>query len=235
MAAKEHRLGAKGISLGASSLHSQTARGVAQLGVLSYWCGLVLAAFSLIVASAFAALTAEPLAHRLLSVVILGIFPGLAAWATGWVLLWILTSASVVCDRVVMLLQPKYQVLVATTSRIGIFVARRGHGTVARFVRAIRVAPPACHYGLERIIATATFYTARTVRGLIVAYRCWLIAVTFPVRLVARIDCDNSPADYRGPSWWCAIATCWFAHLHTNPVLNIASASMNFHVALTLA
>ena len=187
MAAKEHRLGAKGISLGASSLHSQTARGVAQLGVLSYWCGLVLAAFSLIVASAFAALTAEPLAHRLLSVVILGIFPGLAAWATGWVLLWILTSASVVCDRVVMLLQPKYQVLVATTSRIGIFVARRGHGTVARFVRAIRVAPPACHYGLERIIATATFYTARTVRGLIVAYRCWLIAVTFPVRLVARI------------------------------------------------
>lgn len=187
MVTKERHLGAKIITFDARSLNSQAARVVAQVGVLSYRLGLLLATLSLLLASAFAALTPEPLAFRMLSVLVLGVLPGLAAWAIGWMLLWILRTASVGCDLVVMLSEPKYRVLAATTSKATSSLARLAQGIIARFVWTIKALPADCRYGLERVIATAIFCSVRTVRGSIGAYRHVLMAVTSPVRLVARI------------------------------------------------
>jgi hypothetical protein len=187
MVAKERRLGAKINTFDASSLNSQVARVVAQAGMLSYRLGLVLATLSLLLASAFAALTPEPLAFRMLSVLVLGVLPGLAAWTIGWTLLWILRTASVGCDLVVMLLEPKYRVIAATTSRVTISLARLAQGIIVRFVWTIKALPADCRYSLERVIATAKFYSVRTVRGFILAYQHLLMVVTSPVRLVARI------------------------------------------------
>jgi hypothetical protein len=187
MVTKERRLGAKIVTFDSGSLNSQAARVVAQVGVLSYRLGLVLATLSALLASAFAALTPEPLAVRMLSVLVLGVLPGLAAWTIGWMLLWILRTASVGCDLVVMLSEPKYRVLAATTSKLTISLARRAQGIIARFVWTIKALPANCRYSLERVIVTAMFYSVRTVRGFVVAYRYLLMAVTSPVRLVARI------------------------------------------------
>lgn len=187
MVTKERRLGAKIITFDAGSLNSQVARVVAQVGVLSYRLGLVLATLSVLLASAFAALTPEPLALRMLSVLVLGVWPGLAAWTIGWMLLWLLRTASVGCDLVVMLSEPKYQVLAAMTSRVTISLARLAQRIIARFVWTIKALPADCRYSLERVIATAEFYSVRTMRGSIVAYRLLLMAVTSPVRLIARI------------------------------------------------
>lgn len=187
MVTKERRLGAKIITFDAGSLNSQVARVVAQVGVLSYRLGLVLATLSVLLASAFAALTPEPLALRMLSVLVLGVWPGLAAWTIGWMLLWLLRTASVGCDLVVMLSEPKYQVLAAMTSRVTISLARLAQRIIARFVWTIKALPADCRYSLERVIATAKFYSVRTMRGSIVAYRLLLMAVTSPVRLIARI------------------------------------------------
>jgi len=187
MVTKERHLGAKIITFDAGSLNSQAARVVAQVGVLSYRLGLLLATLSLLLASAFAALTPEPLAFRMLSVLVLGVLPGLAAWAIGWMLLWILRTASVGCDLVVMLSEPKYRVLAATTSKVTGSLAQLAQGIIARSVWTIKALPADCRYSLERLIATAKFYSVRTVRGSIVAYRHLLMAVTSPVRLVARI------------------------------------------------
>ena len=183
MVTKKRRLGAKIITLDASSLNSQVARVVAQAGMLSYRLGLVLATLSLLLASAFAALTPEPLAFRMLSVLVLGVLPGLAAWTIGWTLLWILRTASVGCDLVVMLLEPKYRVI----ARVTISLARLAQGIIVRFVWTIKALPADCRYSLERVIATAKFYSVRTMRGSIVAYQHLLMVVTSPVRLVARI------------------------------------------------
>ncbi len=187
MVTKKRRLGAKIITFDAGSLNSQVARVVAQVGVLSYRLGLVLATLSVLLASAFAALTPEPLALRMLSVLVLGVWPGLAAWTIGWMLLWLLRTASVGCDLVVMLSEPKYQVLAAMTSRVTISLARLAQRIIARFVWTIKALPADCRYSLERVIATAEFYSVRTMRGSIVAYRLLLMAVTSPVRLIARI------------------------------------------------
>lgn len=187
MVTKERRLGAKIIILDAASLNSQVARVVAQVGVLSYRLGLVLATLSVLLASAFAALTPEPLALRMLSVLVLGVLPGLAAWTIGWMLLWLLRTASIGCDLVVMLSEPKYRVLAAMTSRVTISLARLAQRIIARLIWTIKALPADCRYSLERVIATARYYSARTVRGSIVAYRLLLKAVTSPVRLVARI------------------------------------------------
>ena len=62
MVTKERRIGARISTFDAGSLNSQVARVVAQLGGLSYRLGLVLATLSVLLASAFAALTPEPLA-----------------------------------------------------------------------------------------------------------------------------------------------------------------------------
>jgi len=187
MVTKERRLGAKIITFDAGSLDSQVARVVAQVGVLSYRLGLVLATLSVLLASAFAALTAEPLSYCMLSVLILGVLPGLAAWTIGWTLLWILRTASVGCDLVVMLSEPKYRVLAATTSKVTISLARLAQRIIARFVWTAKALPADCRYSLERVIATAKFYSVRTMRDSIVAYRLLLMAVTSPVRLIARI------------------------------------------------
>ena len=187
MVTKERRLGAKIITFDAGSLNSQVAGVVAQVGVLSYRLGLVLATLSVLLASAFAALTPEPLALRMLSVLVLGVLPGLAAWTIGWMLLWLLRTASVGCDLVVMLSEPKYQVLAAMTSRVTISLARLAQRIIVRFVWTIRALPADCRYSLERVIATAKFYSVRTMRGSIVAYRHLLMVVTSPVRLIARI------------------------------------------------
>ena len=141
MVTKKRRLGAKIITFDASSLNSQVGRVVAQAGMLSYRLGLVLATLSLLLASAFAALTPEPLAFRMLSVLVLGVLPGLAAWTIGWTLLWILRTASVGCGLVVMLLEPKYRVIAATTSRVTISLARLAQGIIVRFVWIIRALP----------------------------------------------------------------------------------------------
>ena len=168
--------------------------------MLSYRLGLVLATLSVLLASAFAALTPEPLALRMLSVLVLGVLPGLAAWTIGWTLLWILRTASVGCDLVVMLSEPKYRVMAAMTSRVTISLARLAQGIIVRFVWTIKALPADCRYSLERVIATAKFYSVRTMRGSIVAYQLLLMAVTSPVRLVARIlISDNSAAGYRSP------------------------------------
>ncbi len=187
MVTKERRLGAKIITFDAGSLNSQVARVVAQVGVLSYRLGLVLATLSVLLASAFAALTAEPLAFRMLSLLMLGVLPGLAAWTIGLTMLWILRTASVGCDFVVTLSEPKYLVLAATISRVTISLARLAQDIIARFVWTIKALPADCRCSLERLIAKAKFYSVRTVRGSIVAYRYLLMAVTSPVRLVARI------------------------------------------------
>lgn len=187
MVAKERRFSAETIAFGARSLNCHVARVVAQVGVLSYWVGLVLATLSVVVASAFAALITEPLAYRLLSVVILGILPGLAAWAVGWILLRILRIASVVCDLVVTLLQPKYRALVATISRITILVGRLTQGVMAHFGPAVKAIAAGRWYSRDGVIAAAIFYSVRTVRDSIVAYRYLLMAVTSPIRFGARI------------------------------------------------
>ena len=187
MVTKELRLRAKIIAFDAGSLNSQAARVIAQVGVLSYRLGLVLATLSLLLASAFAALTPEPLAFRMLSVLVLGVLPGLAAWAIGLTMLWILSTASVGCDFVVMLSEPKYLVLAATISKVTISLARLAQDIIARFVWTIKALPADCRYSLERLIATTKFYFVRTVRGSIAAYRHLIMAVTSPVRLVARI------------------------------------------------
>ncbi len=187
MVTKERRIGAKISTFDAGSLNSQVARVVAQLGALSYRLGLVLATLWVLLASAFAALTPEPLAFRMLSLLVLGVLPGLAAWTIGWMLLWILRAASIGCDLVVTLLQPKYQILVETTWLISNSVVRPAQGVVVQIIRATKAFPAICRYSLERLIATTMFYSVRTVRGFGVAYRYLLMAVTSPVRLAARI------------------------------------------------
>jgi len=187
MVKKERRTGAKIFPFDASSLNSQVARLVARAGALSYRLGLALATLSLLLASAFAALTAEPLSYRILSVLMLGVLPGLVAWLIGWTLLWILRTASVGCDLVVMFLEPKYQVLAATILRATISLARLAEGSIARVAWRIKALPADCRYRRERIVAAAKVSSTGTVRGSIVAYRHLLMAVTSPVRLVARI------------------------------------------------
>lgn len=200
MVTEERRMGTKTITFDADLLNSQVARVVAQVGVLSYRLGLVLATLSVLLAGAFAALTDEPLSHRMLSVLMLGVLPGLVAWMIGWTLLWILRTASVGCDIVVMFLEPKYRVLTATRLRATISLARLAQGIIARFVWRIKALPEDCRYSLERIMATAKFYSVRTVRSSIVAYRHLLMAVTSPVRLVARILISIIPQrGYRSP------------------------------------
>jgi hypothetical protein len=81
----------------ASAPCSAAARAVAQLGFASNSFGTVLAALPLIAAAGFVAVLSEPLSHRLLSFVILGIIPALAVRASGWVLFWALRSASCSC------------------------------------------------------------------------------------------------------------------------------------------
>jgi len=187
MVTKERRIGAEIITFDAGSLNSQVARVVARLGVLGYRLGSVLAILSVLLASAFAALTPEPLVFRMLSVLVLGVFPGLAAWTIGWMLLWILRAASIGCDLVVGLVQPKCQILVETTWFISDPLVRFAKGGVAQMIRATEAFPATSRHCLERLIATTMFYSDRTVRGFVVAYRYLFMAVTSPVRLAARI------------------------------------------------
>ena len=70
---------------------------VAQLGFASNSFGTVLATLPLFGAAGFVAVLSEPLSHRLLSFVILGIIPAIAVRASGWVLFWALRSASCSC------------------------------------------------------------------------------------------------------------------------------------------
>ena len=81
----------------ASAPCSAAARAVAQLGFASNSFGTVLATLPLFGAAGFVAVLSEPLSHRLLSFVILGIIPALAVRASGWVLFWALRSASCSC------------------------------------------------------------------------------------------------------------------------------------------
>ena len=108
MARKERRFDIQKTSY-ASAPCSAAARAVAQLGFASNSFGTVLAALPLIGAAGFVAVLSEPLSHRLLSFVILGIIPALAVRASGWVLFWALRSASCSC------LFPTYGFPVATT------------------------------------------------------------------------------------------------------------------------
>jgi hypothetical protein len=96
MARKERRFDIQKTSY-ASAPCSAAARAVAQLGFASNSFGTVLAALPLIGAAGFVAVLSEPLSHRLLSFVILGIIPALAVRASGWVLFWALRSASCSC------------------------------------------------------------------------------------------------------------------------------------------
>jgi hypothetical protein len=93
MARKERRFGIQKTSY-ASAPCSAAARAVAQLGFASNSFGTVLAALPLIGAAGFVAVLSEPLSHRLLSFVILGIIPALAVRASSWALFWTLRSAS---------------------------------------------------------------------------------------------------------------------------------------------
>ena len=186
MARKTHFFDAVSISLGESLPCSHAGRAVAQLAVVGYRLGLFLAALLLPVAGGFVALSTETLPNRLMSAVFLGIFP-VAACAAGWMLFWILKIASAVCDLIAAPLQLICRIL-ADTARSGwVFFVSVIKDVVQWCVRAIKVFLHACHYGLQRVIAAAAFYSAITVRISMVAYRHFLMAITFPIRLVARI------------------------------------------------
>ncbi len=187
MTITEHLLHAKNVSLGADLPSSQVARIVAELGVLSYWLGLTVAAVGLLVACGFAALTAEPIWYRLLTVIFLGIFPSLVAYATGWILYCMLTLASAICDLIAALLQVIYLILLENTMKVWMVSVWFAKEVIPQYVTAIHAFFHACYRSLKRVIATAALYYARTRRGVIAAYAHGLIAVTFPIRLVARV------------------------------------------------
>jgi len=174
------------ISLSQSSPCSYAGRAVAQLAGVGYRLGRFLAALLLLVAGGFVVLSTEPLSDRLMSAVLLGIF-SLAACAAGWMLLWIPRIASAVCDLIAPLL-PLICRILADAARSGwVFFVWVTKDVVQWCVRAIKVFLHACHYGLQRVIAAAPFYSAITVRISMVAYRYFFMAITFPIRLVARI------------------------------------------------
>jgi len=187
MTITEHLLHAKNVSLGVDLPSSRVARKVAQLGVLSYWLGLTVAAVALLVAGGFAALTAEPIWRRLLTVIFLGIFPSLVAYATGWILYCMLTFASAICDLTTALSQVIYLIVSENTIKVWMFSVWFAKDVIPRYVTAIHAFFYACHRSLKRVIATAAFSYARTKRSVIVAYAHGLFAVTFPIRLVARV------------------------------------------------
>jgi len=151
------------------------------LAVAGYWLSVVCGVLLLLVAFGFVVLSPEELVYRFLSVVFLGVIPGLAAWATGWMLFWILTITASVCDLVTRLLLEIFRI------PSDIFVLWFSKDVVSRCVRAIKIVVRIHGYGRERLVAAAALYFAVTVRGSIVAYRNFLMAVTFPVRLLARI------------------------------------------------
>ncbi len=92
--------GAEAILLQDGPQRSRGAQVLACLAALSHWLGLALAALVLLVAGAFAALAPEPLWPRLLSLLILGFLPALAAYSIARSVSWILLGASAICDPV---------------------------------------------------------------------------------------------------------------------------------------
>jgi hypothetical protein len=187
MPSKERFLAAEDSSSTARRPRSQAGLVVAQLGIVSYWLGLVLAVLSLLVSMGFIAVSTEALAYRLMSVVFLGIFPAITAWAAGWALLRILRIASEICDLIAEPLYRVYLILTETALSVRDCFVWLTKDVMPQYVRTIAIFLRACHCGMRRFIAGTAFYFKIILRISMIAYRYFLMVITFPIRLVAQV------------------------------------------------
>jgi len=183
MARKNPPFDPKEISVEASSPWSQAAQvAVARLGVVSYRLGLFLATLSVLMASGIAALPNEP--NRLLSLIFVGIIPALAVLATWWTLYWVLRLAGAVCKLAAPLL---YSFLAYTAHSVWDLIARFAMAVIRRCLGEFDDFSHVCRCGLQRTMVEVAFCSALIMRLSIVAYRNLFMAITFPIRLAARI------------------------------------------------
>ena len=170
------------------SRRSAAARAMFHLAVAFYRLGLALAVLSLLAAASVVAAIPEPLEHRLVSVVFFGGIPSLAAWLGGWLVYLILNYASAACDD--------YISPIKTAS--GQFLLPNAGGArvfLHRCVGAIKISVQTCCRGIQWTAAAAP-PSANLVFKILTSYKYFFMAVTFPIRLVARICIAILPHEF---------------------------------------
>jgi hypothetical protein len=186
------------------------------------------AMFFLIVAGAFSALTPEPLWLRVMSFVVLGLIPALAAYLIACLISWTLKRASRIYDPVAAVLWPALRAIIKHTlsallefAWLALIYFASALETCAKLLGVICVRVIAiCAQGFHRLLRIAFFRAAAVMRlcgryavaarNVIsdckefasraaaclcsrahhysrVAGRRFVMSVTFPIRLVARI------------------------------------------------
>src|SRR5712691_2680211 len=111
MRLKQNSPHALAVLLHGASNSSCGAQVLGRWATFSYWLALVLAVICLLAASAFSALTPEPLWVRLLTLVLLGFIPALAFYFIGWLAFWHLKAASAIYGLIVPVFRRTFQVL----------------------------------------------------------------------------------------------------------------------------
>lgn len=163
------------------SRRSAAARAMFHLAVAFYRLGLALAVLSLLAAASVVAAIPEPLGHRLVSVVFFGGIPSLAAWLGGWLIYLILNYASAACDD--------YISPIKTAS--GQFLLANA---LHRCVGAIKISVQTCCRGIQWTAAAPP--SANLVYKILISYKHFFMAVTFPIRLIARICIAILPHEF---------------------------------------
>ena len=175
------------------SRRSAAARAMFHLAVAFYRLGLALAVLSLMAAASVVAAIPEPLGHRLVSVVFFGGIPSLAAWLGGWLVYLILNYASAACDDYISPIKTASgQFLLANAGGTRVF---NGWNALHRCVGAIKISVQTCCRGIQWTAAAAP-PSANLMCKILISYKHFFMAVTFPIRLVARICIAILPHEF---------------------------------------
>jgi hypothetical protein len=175
------------------SRRSAAARAMFHLAVAFYRLGLVLAVLSLLAAASVVVAIPEPLEHRLMSVVFFGGIPSLAAWLGGWLVYLILNYASAACDDYISPIKTASgQFLLANAGGTRLF---NGWNALHRCVGVIKISVQTCCRGIQWTAAAAP-PSASLVYKILISYKHFFMAVTFPIRLVARICIAILPHEF---------------------------------------
>ena len=184
MGNQKRRSGKKRIYDG--SRRSAAARAMFHLAVAFHWLGLALAVLSLMAVASIVAIP-ESFGHRLVSVVFFGGIPSLAAWLGGWLVYLILNYASAACDDYTFLIK---------LANAGDTREFNGWSALHRCLGAIKTSVQTCCRGMQCTAAAAAPRSANLVCKILVSYKYFFTAVTFPIRLVARICSAILPHEF---------------------------------------
>jgi hypothetical protein len=165
-----------------------------QLAVAFYRLGLALAVLSLMAAASVVAAIPEPLGHRLVSVVFFGGIPSLAALVGGWLVYLILNYASAACDDYIPPIKTASgQFLLANAGGTRVL---NGWDALHRCVGAIKRSVQTCCRGIQWTAPTGAPPSANLVCKILISNKYFFMAVTFPIRLVARICIAILPHEF---------------------------------------